>query len=1155
MSLAIKKMRPSQNSYYKIDTKDTSESSRILPPSITAQNYDTPPSPTESPSICPCGGRCPRCKFSENVEGFSQLRPKLEGNLQYDDLEREADNIADLILDIDSTKNSIDSGIQNMEKARFHSKSSMFKDNSDTVYEPHELNNGVRNVAGNPGRPLDHLTKEYMGSRFRYDFSDVRIHDDNKADELTNSLDALAFTKGNDIYMSAGESRNKRLLAHELTHVVQQKHLPRNLSLIQRKPKTITRKQKPNKVYVGYTFNVRVPDDFIFHKETDSIYTKDAKLKSLRLEFIKQAYEVDYFEALQIDRTWYWTSHPDLTTKRRDIPLFVEMIIPSKEEQRTWEFYLSKLSPEEQVRINEEADRQFSKLTQRDLGKKLTSEEKSFEQLSQLWYTIRNNLIYQKYEIDMIESFDQPIKDFVFTGRDSVRNYALGLKIFRTLENLGAEDFAEFASTVRPGTNMKELKELLDHYSVKVIQRKQHSERREELERTLKGLGAVYQRFLNGKSIDEDLKARGLTRKEFEDLIHEYEEAYQYETLQLALRTLDQYEVNLLEQKDRYSHLEESQDLLDSLKETRAKKEYELGEEKKEWARLLAGTKPGGQIPESYLEQYDEPGKAEVLKLVNEHPLLSDNSFPHKDMAYATNPKKIQSLISNYIYDKLGHIKRTRGILEKKPDTVYKFDLLLNKSRKEFHYSMLDTREPRAAVFDEIIENKIAEVKTWSALASVVEAIFLVGLGLILLPIPGGIGIAAGIASLTYGTYSAFKGYEDYKVEKSAFEVGFSSDDPSFAWVVIGFAGAAADLGALGALVKNVRFLRAIVEFSKAGESADPALRLARLEKRLAKLEKSGILTDAQASKVMDNASAQIKRDLWRSTFRVGGALPFTVDPTPILEIIYYTSKRGIRNFKLFRETREAKALLGEINKLSPDAMKYLEDLYPKALRRIDTLTESSGGLKLTGEQELSLVLSNPPDLPQPNLSRPSSSIAGKKAARVDPFERKADPLKTTPEITQARADLAEQVAKRSLPEGSEVSTVRIERTPAGHAQSASVTPKGSSVTMDVELKIKLPDGTTFKPDGLEYLDSKYYQFLEHKEVMTIWEKSHFSKDIARRELEIMLVERAEIYLKLKEYGCVGFKLSTNSPELQDLLAELIHAMKKHPGGKGLFID
>lgn len=69
--------------------------------------------------------------------------------------------------------------------------------------------------------------RHYFEPRFGYDFSQVRVHTDAKAAESARAVNALAFTVGRDVAFGAGQyapgtTEGKRLLAHELTHVVQQ---------------------------------------------------------------------------------------------------------------------------------------------------------------------------------------------------------------------------------------------------------------------------------------------------------------------------------------------------------------------------------------------------------------------------------------------------------------------------------------------------------------------------------------------------------------------------------------------------------------------------------------------------------------------------------------------------------------------------------------------------------------------------------------------------------------------------------------------------------------------------------------------------------------------------------------------------------------------
>lgn len=77
------------------------------------------------------------------------------------------------------------------------------------------------------GRSLPEGTRTFFQSRMGYDFGDVRIHTASRADAAARAIDARAFTVGRDVVFRSGEYRphtrsGKRLLAHELTHVLQQ---------------------------------------------------------------------------------------------------------------------------------------------------------------------------------------------------------------------------------------------------------------------------------------------------------------------------------------------------------------------------------------------------------------------------------------------------------------------------------------------------------------------------------------------------------------------------------------------------------------------------------------------------------------------------------------------------------------------------------------------------------------------------------------------------------------------------------------------------------------------------------------------------------------------------------------------------------------------
>ncbi|HZP60617.1 MAG TPA: DUF4157 domain-containing protein [Opitutaceae bacterium] len=82
----------------------------------------------------------------------------------------------------------------------------------------------VHDVLRSSGQPLDAATRAFMEPRFGYDFSRVRLHADAQAARSAEAVSAQAYTVGSNIVLGAnrGGVGDRRLLAHELAHVVQQ---------------------------------------------------------------------------------------------------------------------------------------------------------------------------------------------------------------------------------------------------------------------------------------------------------------------------------------------------------------------------------------------------------------------------------------------------------------------------------------------------------------------------------------------------------------------------------------------------------------------------------------------------------------------------------------------------------------------------------------------------------------------------------------------------------------------------------------------------------------------------------------------------------------------------------------------------------------------
>src|SRR5215212_9756980 len=169
------------------------------------------------------------------------IQPKLKVSQPGDLYEQEADKVAEQVTRIsasDSIAHMIaakEQGIDRecldceMEEEEEEEKMEISRKPSATsnLQGGDQVTNEINDIRSSSGSPLDPGTKEFLGSRFGYDFSKVRIHSNEKAARSAYSVNSLAYTVGNDIVFGEGQYKpdtleGNRLLAHELTHVIQQ---------------------------------------------------------------------------------------------------------------------------------------------------------------------------------------------------------------------------------------------------------------------------------------------------------------------------------------------------------------------------------------------------------------------------------------------------------------------------------------------------------------------------------------------------------------------------------------------------------------------------------------------------------------------------------------------------------------------------------------------------------------------------------------------------------------------------------------------------------------------------------------------------------------------------------------------------------------------
>lgn len=186
-----------------------------------------------SVSSCACGGGCPRCAAPARSSAAVSIQRKPSLGAAGDAHEREADDLADRVMRM-AEPAPVGAAAPTVRR-----KCATCEDDEpalDTV--------AAAQAASRGGAPLSSELRAWFEPRFGQDFSRVQVHADGAAANAARAMQARAYTFGRDIVFGAGEyapatAQGRRLIAHELTHVVQQGAAgaaPGDAGVLQRKP-------------------------------------------------------------------------------------------------------------------------------------------------------------------------------------------------------------------------------------------------------------------------------------------------------------------------------------------------------------------------------------------------------------------------------------------------------------------------------------------------------------------------------------------------------------------------------------------------------------------------------------------------------------------------------------------------------------------------------------------------------------------------------------------------------------------------------------------------------------------------------------------------------------------------------------------------------
>ncbi len=175
--------------------------------------------------------KCASCQHDSDEELPAAMQTKLAINQPGDAFEQEADRVADAVMSGGSAPATVQRTCacggtcdDCQRKAEVLQRASAGSDADPAAGTAPSI---VHEVLGSPGEPLDRATRSFMEARLGADLGGVRVHTGSRAAESAHAINALAYTVGRDVVLGSepfgtSNQARQRLLAHELTHVIQQ---------------------------------------------------------------------------------------------------------------------------------------------------------------------------------------------------------------------------------------------------------------------------------------------------------------------------------------------------------------------------------------------------------------------------------------------------------------------------------------------------------------------------------------------------------------------------------------------------------------------------------------------------------------------------------------------------------------------------------------------------------------------------------------------------------------------------------------------------------------------------------------------------------------------------------------------------------------------
>ena len=240
------------------------------------------------PAHFPFGGACHTCP--------PRVQAKLKIGQPGDKYEQEADRVADQVMRIHDTivHDQIKSTAINLQTKGISEKTSDVSP---------QIESNIKSLSSGKGQPLPESTITFFEPHFG-DLSQVRVHSNSISSKTADTIKAKAFTVGNNIIFGTGQclpgsKTGKKLLAHELTHVIQQTHASPicNQMLIQR----VSAGEWFSRFFGGGTFSDKELKDYLYFLDVEDRIENDFDSDNKAREIVQRWKQgrVDYYLSIR----------------------------------------------------------------------------------------------------------------------------------------------------------------------------------------------------------------------------------------------------------------------------------------------------------------------------------------------------------------------------------------------------------------------------------------------------------------------------------------------------------------------------------------------------------------------------------------------------------------------------------------------------------------------------------------------------------------------------------------------------------------------------------------------------------------------------------------------------------------------------------------